>query len=70
MMQLQGAMEKQGVQEHDASNGPRPGIESSAQTKRSGDELIQAIAGMKALRDKIGRLTLEEILSARDEGRE
>jgi len=29
----------------------------------------QAIEGMRSLRKKIGRLSLEEILSARDEGR-
>lgn len=70
MIRLRGAMEKQNVQGLDASKGLQPDIGSSAQTKRSGDELVQAIAGMKALREKIGRLTLDEILSARDEGRE
>jgi prevent-host-death family protein len=34
-----------------------------------GERVRQAIEGMKALRKKIGRLSLEEILSARDEGR-
>jgi len=32
-------------------------------------EIEQAIANIKALRSRIGRLTTEEILSARDEGR-
>jgi len=40
------------------------------EVKKSGEDLVRAIAEMKALRQKIGRLTLEEILSARDEGRE
>jgi prevent-host-death family protein len=35
-----------------------------------GDRVAKAIEGMRALRKKIGKLTLEEILSARDEGRE
>lgn len=35
-----------------------------------GERVRQAIEGMKALRRKIGTMTLEEILSARDEGRE
>ncbi len=33
------------------------------------ERVTRAIEGMKALRKKIGRLSLEEILSARDEGR-
>ena len=33
------------------------------------ERVQKAIEGMKAVRKKIGRLTLEEILSARDEGR-
>ena len=32
-------------------------------------EIDQAIANIKALRSRVGRLTTEEILSARDEGR-
>ena len=32
-------------------------------------EIDQAIANINALRSRIGRLTTEEILSARDEGR-
>ena len=32
-------------------------------------EIDQAIANIKALRSRIGHLTTEEILSARDEGR-
>jgi prevent-host-death family protein len=32
-------------------------------------EIDQAIENIKALRSRIGRLTTEEILSARDEGR-
>jgi len=35
-----------------------------------GERVARAIEGMKALRKRIGRLSLEEILSARDEGRE
>jgi len=31
--------------------------------------LVDAVSEMRALRSKIGRLSLEEILSARDEGR-
>jgi prevent-host-death family protein len=33
------------------------------------DKVNAAIAGMRALRSRIGRLSLEEVLSARDEGR-
>ena len=32
-------------------------------------EVEEAIAGMKELRKRTGRMTVEEILSARDEGR-
>jgi prevent-host-death family protein len=32
-------------------------------------KLVRAVEEMRALRTKIGKLTLEEILSARDEGR-
>jgi prevent-host-death family protein len=33
------------------------------------ERIEQAIEGMRALRQRIGKLSLEEILSARDEGR-
>jgi len=33
------------------------------------EQLVQAVSEMRALRKRIGRLSLEEILSARDEGR-
>jgi prevent-host-death family protein len=33
------------------------------------ERVARAVEGMKALRQKIGRLSLDEILSARDEGR-
>lgn len=33
------------------------------------ERVAQAVEEMKALRRKIGRLSLEEVLSARDEGR-
>lgn len=42
----------------------------SPEVKKNGEDLVKAIADMKALRLRIGRLTLDEILSARDEGRE
>jgi prevent-host-death family protein len=42
----------------------------SPEHKKSGEELLRAIEEVKALRKRIGTLTLEEILSARDEGRE
>jgi prevent-host-death family protein len=42
----------------------------SPEVKREGEDLVLAISEMKALRQRIGRLSLEEILSARDEGRE
>lgn len=42
----------------------------SPEVKKSGEGLVRAIEEMKALRKRIGTLTLEEILSARDEGRE
>jgi len=40
------------------------------EVKKDGEDLVRAITEMKALRQRIGRLSLEEILSARDEGRE
>ena len=40
------------------------------EVKNSGEDLVRAIAEMKTLRQKIGRMSLEEIFSARDEGRE
>ncbi len=42
----------------------------SPEIKKNGEDLVRAIEEMKALRKRIGALTLEEILSARDEGRE
>ncbi len=33
------------------------------------DDLVSAVAEIRSLRKRIGNLTLEEILSARDEGR-
>jgi prevent-host-death family protein len=48
----------------------RPIARISPEPEIDGERVRQAIEGMKALRKKIGRLTLEEILSARDEGRE
>ena len=42
----------------------------SPEVKKDGEDLVRAIAEMKALRQRIGRLSLEEILSARDEGRD
>jgi prevent-host-death family protein len=33
------------------------------------ERVARTVEGMKALRQKIGRLSLDEILSARDEGR-
>ena len=48
----------------------RPIARIIPEVKKSGEDLLQAIADMKALRQRIGRLSLEEILSARDEGRE
>jgi prevent-host-death family protein len=33
------------------------------------ERVEQAMAGMRALRERVGKLSLEEILSARDEGR-
>jgi prevent-host-death family protein len=48
----------------------RPIARIVPEVKKNGEDLLRAIAEMKALRQKIGRLSLEEILSARDEGRE
>jgi prevent-host-death family protein len=48
----------------------RPIARIIPEVKIDGERVREAIEGMKALRKKIGRLTLEEILSARDEGRE
>lgn len=48
----------------------RPIARISPEPEIDRERVRQAIEGMKALRKKIGRLTLEEILSARDEGRE
>jgi prevent-host-death family protein len=42
----------------------------SPEAENAGENLVQAIVEMRALRKKIGRLTLDEVLSARDEGRE
>jgi len=48
----------------------RPIARIIPETKKNGEDLVRAVAEMKALRQRIGRLSLEEILSARDEGRE
>lgn len=48
----------------------RPIARIIPEVKIDSERVREAIEGMKALRKKIGRLTLEEILSARDEGRE
>jgi prevent-host-death family protein len=48
----------------------RPIARISPEPEIDGERVRQAIEGMKALRKRIGKLTLEEILSARDEGRE
>jgi prevent-host-death family protein len=42
----------------------------SPEVEIDGARVREAIEGMKALRKRIGTMTLEEILSARDEGRE
>jgi len=44
--------------------------QAETEVKIDRERVLQAIEGMKELRKKIGRLSLEEILSARDEGRE
>jgi prevent-host-death family protein len=36
---------------------------------RRQDEIDKALAGIRDLRERTGRITLEELLSARDEGR-
>jgi prevent-host-death family protein len=41
----------------------------SPETKIDRERVQRATDGMRALRQRIGRLSLEEILSARDEGR-
>ncbi len=41
----------------------------SPETTINRDRVQQATEGMRALRQRIGKLSLEEILSARDEGR-
>jgi prevent-host-death family protein len=48
----------------------RPIARISPEPEIDGQRVQQAIEGMMALRKRIGKLTLEEILSARDEGRE
>lgn len=48
----------------------RPIARMIPEVKKSGEDLVRAITEMKALRQKIGRLSLEEALSARNEGRE
>lgn len=41
----------------------------SPETKIDRERVQRATEGMRALRQRIGKLSLEEILSARDEGR-
>ncbi len=41
----------------------------SPETQIDSDQVAQAVEGMRALRKQIGRMSLDEILSARDEGR-
>ena len=41
----------------------------SPETQIDSDKVAQAVEGMRELRKRIGRMTLDEILSARDEGR-
>lgn len=41
----------------------------SPEGKKSGEDLVRAIEEMKGLRQRMGRMSLEEILTARDEGR-
>jgi prevent-host-death family protein len=48
----------------------RPIARIVPEVKNNGEDLVRAIAEMKTLRQRIGRMSLEEILSARDEGRE
>ncbi|MGH9607951.1 MAG: type II toxin-antitoxin system Phd/YefM family antitoxin [Terracidiphilus sp.] len=47
----------------------KPVARISPQTEIDRERVQRATEGMRALRQRIGRLTLEEILSARDEGR-
>jgi prevent-host-death family protein len=47
----------------------RPVARLAPETNPDQNKVAEAIAGMRALRSRIGRLSLEEVLSARDEGR-
>ena len=47
----------------------RPVARISPQTEIDRERVRRATEGMRALRQRIGKLSLEEILSARDEGR-
>lgn len=47
----------------------RPIARITPEEKKDGESLARAVDEMKLLRKNIGRMTLEEILSARDAGR-
>jgi prevent-host-death family protein len=47
----------------------KPIARLSPETERRQAEIREAIEGIRALRPKFGRITVKEILSARDKGR-
>jgi prevent-host-death family protein len=47
----------------------RPIARITPEVAADAEDLVSAVTAMRNLRKRIGRLTLEEILSARDEGR-